>query len=72
MLTRVRLKYKQEMFLQLSHRKKEKDMVRKKKDMVTHTLRVQLTRGKLMKNYSGGLKWRSMGMNVDWKRSPQD
>jgi hypothetical protein len=37
MLTRVRLKYKQEMVLQLSHKKKEKkDMVRKKKDMVTH------------------------------------
>jgi hypothetical protein len=67
MLTRVRLKYKQEMVLQLSHKK---DMVRKKTDMVTHTLRVQLTRGKLMKNYSGGLKWRPMGMNVDWKRSP--
>jgi hypothetical protein len=39
MLTRVRLKYKQEMALQLSH-KKENDMVRKKKDMVTQTLRV--------------------------------
>jgi hypothetical protein len=24
-----------------------------------------------MKNYSGGLKWRPMGMNVDWKRTPQ-
>jgi hypothetical protein len=36
MLTRVRLKYKQEMVLQLSHKKKEKDMVMKKKDMVTH------------------------------------
>jgi hypothetical protein len=36
MLTRVRLKYKQEMVLQMSHKKKEKDMVRKKKDMVTH------------------------------------
>jgi hypothetical protein len=34
-LTRVRLKYKQEMVLQLNHKKKEKDMVRKK-DMVTH------------------------------------
>jgi hypothetical protein len=70
MLTRVRLKYKQEMVLQLSHKKKEKDMVRKK-DMVTHTLGVQLTRGKLMKNYLGGFKWRPMGMNVDWKRTPQ-
>jgi hypothetical protein len=46
MLTRVRLKYKQEMVV----------LVRKKKDMVTHTLRVQLARGKLMKNYSGGSK----------------
>jgi ABC-type lipopolysaccharide export system ATPase subunit len=71
MLTRVRLKYKQEMVLQMSHKKKEKGMVRKKKDMVTHTLRVQLTREKLMKNYSGGLKWRPMGMNVDWNRTPQ-
>jgi hypothetical protein len=33
----------------------EKGMVRKKKDMITHTLRVQLMRGKFMKNYSGGL-----------------
>jgi citrate lyase beta subunit len=32
--------------LQLSHKKKEKDMVRKKKDIITHTLRVQLTRGR--------------------------
>jgi hypothetical protein len=48
MLTRLRLKYKQEMVLQMSHKKKEMDMVRKKKDMVTHTLRVQLTRGELM------------------------
>jgi hypothetical protein len=72
MLTRVRLKYKQEMVLQLSHKKKEMVvLMRKKNDMVTHTLRVQLTRGKLMNNYSGGSKWRSMGMNVDWKRTPQ-
>jgi hypothetical protein len=71
MLTRVRLKYKQEMVMQLSHKKKEMVVpVRKKKDMVTHTLRVQLTRGKLI-NYSGGSKWRPMGMNVDWKRTPQ-
>jgi hypothetical protein len=43
------------MVLQLSHKKKEMAVpVRKKKDMVTHTLRLQLTRGKLMKNYSGG------------------
>jgi hypothetical protein len=46
MLTRVRLKYKQEMVMQLSHKKKEMVVpVRKEKDMVTHTLRVQLTRG---------------------------
>jgi hypothetical protein len=45
--------------------------VRKKKEMVTHTLRVQLTRGKLMKKYSGSTKWRPMGMNVRWKRTPQ-
>jgi hypothetical protein len=45
--------------------------VRKNKEMVTHTLRVQLTRGKLMKKYSGGTKWRPMGMNVGWKRTPQ-
>jgi hypothetical protein len=45
--------------------------VRKKKEMVTHTLRVQLTRGKLTKKYSGGTKWRPMGMNVGWKRTPQ-
>jgi hypothetical protein len=71
MLTRVRLKYKQEMVLQLSHKKKEKkDMVRKKKDMVTH-FEGAIDEGKLMKNYSGGLKWRPIGMNVDWKRSPQ-
>jgi hypothetical protein len=71
MLTRVRLKYKQEMVLQLSHKKKEMVVpVRKKKDMVTHTLRVQLTRGKLMKNYSSGSKWRPMEMNVGWKRNP--
>jgi hypothetical protein len=71
MLTRVRLKYKQEMVLQLSHKKEMVVPVRRKKDMVTHTLRVQLTRGKLMKNYSVGSKWRPMGMNVDWKRTPQ-
>jgi hypothetical protein len=57
MLTRV--------VLQLSHKKKEMVVpVRKKKEMITHTLRVQLTKGKLMKNYSGGSKWRPMGMNV--------
>jgi hypothetical protein len=34
------------MVLQLSHKKKEMVVpVRKKKEMVTHTLRVQLTRG---------------------------
>jgi hypothetical protein len=50
------------MVLQLSHKKKEMVVpVRKKKEMVTHTLRVQLTSGKLMKNYSGGTKWRPMG-----------
>jgi hypothetical protein len=68
----VRLNYKQEMVLQLSHKKKQMVVpVRKKKDMVIHTLRVQLTRGKLMKNYSAGSKWRPMGMNVSWKRTPQ-
>jgi hypothetical protein len=37
MLTRVRLNYKQEMVLQLSHKKKEMVVpVRKKKEMVTH------------------------------------
>jgi hypothetical protein len=72
MLTRVRLKYKQEMILQLNHKKNEMVVpVRKKKNMVTPTLRVQLTRGKLMKKYSGGSKWRPMGMNVGWKSSPQ-
>jgi hypothetical protein len=41
--------------------------------MVTHPLRpvVQLTRGKLMKKYSGSTKWRLMRMNVGWKRTPQ-
>jgi hypothetical protein len=35
------------MVLQLSHKKKEMVVpVRKKKEMVTHTLSVQLTRGK--------------------------
>jgi hypothetical protein len=71
MLTRVRLKYKQDMVLQLSHKKEMVVPVRKKKDMGTHTLRVQLMRGKLMKNYSGGSKWRLMGMNVGWKMTPQ-
>jgi hypothetical protein len=72
LLTRVRLNYTQEMVLQLSHKKKEMVVpVRKKKEMVTHTLRVQLTRGKFMKNYSGGTKWRPMEMNVGWKRTPQ-
>jgi hypothetical protein len=38
------------MVLQLSHKKKEMVVpVRKKNDMVTHNLRVQLMRGKLMK-----------------------
>ena len=32
---------------------------------------VKLTRGKLMKKYSGGTKWRLMRMNVGWKRTPQ-
>jgi hypothetical protein len=68
----VRLNYKQDMVLQLSHKKKEMVVpVRKKKEMVTHTLRVQLTRGELMKNYSCGTKLRPMGMNVGWKRTPQ-
>jgi hypothetical protein len=42
-------------------------------EMVTHPLRpvVQLTRGKLMKKYSGSTKWRLMRMNVGWKRTPQ-
>jgi hypothetical protein len=71
MLIRVRLNYKQEMVMQLSHKKKEMVLVRKKKDMVTHTLRVQLPRGKLMKNYLGGSKWRPTKMNVGWKRTPQ-
>jgi hypothetical protein len=71
LLTRVRLNYKHEMVLQLSHKKKEMVVpMRKKKEMVTHTLRVQLTRGKLMKNYLGGTKWRPIGMNVGWKRTP--
>jgi hypothetical protein len=52
-----------EMVLELSH----------KKEMVTHPLRpmVKLTRGKLMKKYSGSTKWRLMRMNVSWKRTPQ-
>jgi hypothetical protein len=71
MLTRVRLNYKQEMVLQLSHKKKEMVVpVRKKKEVVTHTLRVRLTGG-LMKKYSDGMKWRPMGMNMGWKRTPQ-
>jgi hypothetical protein len=71
LLTRVRLNYKQEMVLQLSHNTNEMVVPVTKKEMVTHTLRVQLTRGKLMKNYLGGTKWRPMGMNVGWKRTPQ-
>jgi hypothetical protein len=72
LLTRVRLNYKQKMVLQLSHAKKEMVVpVRKKKEMVTHTLRVQLAREKLMKIYSGGTKGRPMGMNVGWKMTPQ-
>jgi hypothetical protein len=59
------------MVLQLSHKKEMVVPVRKKKEMVTHPLRVQLTRGKLMKKYLGGMKWRPMGMSVDWKRTPQ-
>jgi ribosomal protein L22 len=51
MLTRVRLNYKQEMVLQLSHKKEMVVPLRKKKETVTHPLRVQLTRGKLMKKY---------------------
>jgi hypothetical protein len=44
----VRLNYKQEMVLQLSHKKKDMVVpVIKKKEMVTHTLRVQLTRGEV-------------------------
>jgi hypothetical protein len=73
LLTRVRLNYKQEMVLQLSH-KEEGDgdsSEEEEGDGHTHTLRVQLTRGKLMKNFSGGTKWRPMGMNVGWKRTPQ-
>jgi hypothetical protein len=70
MLTRLRMNYKQEMILQLSHKKEMMVPVRKK-DMVTHPLRVQLTRGNLMKKYSGGTKWRLMGMNVGWTRTPQ-
>jgi hypothetical protein len=71
MLTKVRLNYKQEMVQQLSH-KKEMVLPLKKKEMVTHPLRpvVKLTRGKLMKKYSGGTKWRLMRMNVGWKRTP--
>jgi hypothetical protein len=52
----------QEMVLQLSHKKKEMVVpVRKKKELVTHTLRVQLTRGKLMKKYSGSTKMEANG-----------
>jgi hypothetical protein len=70
----VRLNYKQEMVLQLSHKK---EMVlplrKKKKEMVAHPLRpvVKLTRGKLMKKFSGGTTWRLMRMNVSWKRTTQ-
>jgi hypothetical protein len=71
MLTRVMLKYKHEMVLQLSDRKKEMVVpVRKMKDMVTH-FEGAIDEGELMKNYSGGSKWRPMGMNVYWKRTPQ-
>jgi hypothetical protein len=50
MLTRVRLNYKQEMVLQLSHNKMVLPL-RNKKEMVTHPLRpvVKLMRGKLTK-----------------------
>jgi hypothetical protein len=42
----MRPNYKQEMVLQLSHKKKEMLVpVMKKMEMVTHTLRVQLTGG---------------------------
>jgi hypothetical protein len=73
MLTRVRLNYKHEMVLQLSLKKEMVVPLRKKKEMVTHPLRpvVQLTRGKLMKKYSGGTKWRLVRMSVGWKRTPQ-
>jgi hypothetical protein len=60
------------MVMQLSQ---EKEMVLplRQKEMVTHPLRlvVKLTRGKLMKKYSGSTKWRLMRMNVGWKRTPQ-
>jgi hypothetical protein len=42
---RVRLNYNQEMVLQPSHKKKKMVVPVRKKDMVTHTLRVQLTMG---------------------------
>jgi hypothetical protein len=66
MLTRVRLNYKQETIMQLSHKKEMVLPLRKKKEMMTHPLRpmVKLTRGKLMKKYSGGTKWRLMRINV--------
>jgi hypothetical protein len=57
MLTRVRMNYKQEMVLQLSHKKAMVVPVRKK-EMMTHPLWVQLTRGNLTKKYLGGTKWR--------------
>jgi hypothetical protein len=57
--------------LQLSHKKKKMVVpVRKKKEMVTH-FEGAIDEGELMKNYSGGTKGRSMGMNVGWKRTPQ-
>jgi hypothetical protein len=72
LLTKVRLNYKQEMVLQLSH-KKEMVLPLRKKEVVTHPLRpvVKLTRAKLMKKYSDGMKWMLMRMNVGWKRTPQ-
>jgi hypothetical protein len=44
--------------------KKEMVVPLRKKEMATHPLRVQLTRGKLMKKYLGGMKWRLMRMNM--------
>jgi hypothetical protein len=73
LLTKVRLNYKKEMVLQPRQKKEMVLPLRQMKEMVTHPLRpvVKLTRGKLMKKYSGSMKWRLMRMNVGWKRTPQ-
>jgi hypothetical protein len=70
MLTRVRLKY-QAGDGPVTEPQEEGEGHGEEEEGHGHThFEGAIDEGELMKNYSSGLKWRPMGMNVDWKRTP--